>query len=77
MYVVLEAMWFGSLLDVMRNGERPLFHHPEAGRCETGRGQEETESLQLDISDSEGDDDDAANEIGMLAISFQILWGLE
>ena len=45
-YVVLETMWLGSLLDVITNGEQPLFHHhPEAACFLEGRSQAQTTAL--------------------------------
>lgn len=76
MYVVLEAMWLGSLLDAMRNGEQPLFHHPEAVGCGRGRSQVEI-PLPDNVGNGNHGNDDEDNERVMLAISFQVFWGLK
>lgn len=79
-------MWFGSLLDVMGIGEQPLFVPPEAFCSGDPWSLTETRTLQHDDnnnsdgngsdkhSDDEKHNDD--NERVMLAISFQLLWGL-
>lgn len=85
-YVVLEAMWLGSLLGVMQSGEQPLFHyHPEAAGYGEVRSQAQA-IAQTDKRCNRNDDDenndndrnnDEDNERVMLAISFQVFWGLE
>lgn len=77
-YVVLEAMWLGSLLDIMRNGEQPLFHHhPEAVGCGEGRSHTDTRPPPGNNGNGHDGNDDKDNERVTLAISFQILWGLK
>ena len=101
-YVVLEAMRLGSLLDVMRNAGNPLFFDRGCACCEDRnqnkaiRHQHDNDNVKRNDNDKHNDKGqrvyndngkqynnndngihDANNERVMLAISFQLLWGLK